>query len=186
MSEPQKKSGSILMKLIKIVLLLIVIAVVAFFAVGYFVLDGKYDVSREIAIKAPPAAVHKQVGDLREWPNWLPFTKHDTSVKVTIDKPTGVGASQTWTGKDSNGKLTFDASDEQKGVDYTMVFDEKWTSKGSMSYAKSGEETKVTWRMTGKNDDFMGKWMALAMPYMVGPMFEEGLSDLKTKVEEKK
>jgi hypothetical protein len=39
--------------------------------------------------------------------------------------------------------------------------------------------------MTGQNDDFVGKWMALAMDAMVGPMFEEGLADLKAKVEAK-
>ena len=39
--------------------------------------------------------------------------------------------------------------------------------------------------MTGQNGDFVGKWMAFAMPYMVGPMFEEGLLDLKNKVEAK-
>jgi Polyketide cyclase / dehydrase and lipid transport len=185
MSEPQKKSGSILVKLLKIVLLLIVIAVAAFFAVGYLVLDGKYDVSREVVIKASPAAVHKQVGDLREWPNWLPFTKHDKSVQTTIEKPTGVGANQHWTGDSGKGKLNFTASDEEKGVEYTMVFDDKWTSQGFMTYAKSGDDTKVTWRMTGKNDDLMGKWIAFAMPYMVGPKFDEGLADLKAKVEAK-
>jgi hypothetical protein len=39
--------------------------------------------------------------------------------------------------------------------------------------------------MTGQYDDFMGKWMAAAMPSMVGPMFEEGLLDLKNQVEGK-
>src|SRR5439155_4740010 len=119
------------------------------------------------------------------WPNWLPFTKHDTSVKVIIEKPTGVGANQHWTGKDGTGKLTFTASDEEKGIDYDMLFDEKWASKGSFTYTKAGDETRVAWRMTGLNDDFMGQWMALGMKYMVGPMFEEGLVDLKNKVEAK-
>lgn len=184
MSGTQKKR-SIFFTLVKLLLLLVVLTVVAIVAVGFFVLDGKYEVSREITIKAPPSTVHKQVGDLREWPNWLPFTKHDKSVKVTIDQPTGVGAHQHWTGDDGKGKLTFTSTDDEKGVEYTMVFDEKWTSQGSLTYSKSGDETKVVWRMTGKNDDFLGKWMAFAMPTMVGPMFEEGLTDLKSKVEGK-
>jgi hypothetical protein len=93
--------------------------------------------------------------------------------------PTNIG------GKDGVGEFTFTASDEEKGVEYDMLFDEKWKSKGSMTYAKSGDETRVTWRMTGQNDDFLGKWMAFAMGHMVGPMFEEGLVDLKTKIEAK-
>jgi len=43
----------------------------------------------------------------------------------------------------------------------------------------------VKWHMSGENSDFMGKWMALLMPSMIGPMFDEGLADLKKKVEEK-
>ena len=185
MAEPQKKTGSIVGKLFKWTFILLLLAVAVIVVIGQFVLDGKYDLTREIAIKAPPAEVHKQVGDLREWPNWLPFTKHDQSVRTTIDQPTGVGAHQHWTGKDGTGKLTFTASDEQKGIEYSMLFDEKWASNGSMTYARSGDETRVTWRMTGQNNDFMGKWMALLMGPMVGPMFEEGLADLKTKVEAK-
>ena len=101
------------------------------------------------------------------------------------DQPTGVGAHQHWAGKDGTGKLTFTASDEEKGVEWTMLFDEKYASQGTMTYAKAGDETRVTWHMTGQNDDFLGKWMALLMSPMVGPMFDEGLADLKAKVEAK-
>ena len=38
-------------------------------------------------------------------------------------------------------------------------------------------------RGVGRWHFFLGKWMAFAMPTMVGPMFEEGLTDLKSKVE---
>jgi hypothetical protein len=185
MSQAVKKPRSVLFTLLKVVVLLVLVAVAAFLVVGFFVLDGRYDVSREITIKASPEDVHKQVGDLKEWPNWLPFTKHDPSIQTTIDQAEGVGAHQKWTGKDGAGKLTFTASDPDKGVEWIMVFDEKYTSNGSMTYTKSGDETRVTWRMHGKNDDFMGKWMALAMAPMVSPMFDEGLADLKKKVESK-
>jgi hypothetical protein len=185
MAEPQKKSGSVIGKLFKWTLVLLLLVVAAVVVIGQFVLDGKYDLTREIVIKAPPAEIHKQVGDLREWPNWLPFTKHDPSVNTTIEQPTGVGAKQHWTSKNGNGELEFTASDEEKGIEFTMLFDKKYASKGSLSYARAGDDTRVAWRMHGQNDDFMGKWMALAMPYMVGPMFDEGLVDLKKKVETK-
>ena len=67
-----------------------------------------------------------------------------------------------------------------------MLFDEKYKSKGTISYAKSGDDTRVTWHMVGKNDDFMGKFLAAAMPTMVGPAFDQGLADLKAKVESAK
>jgi uncharacterized protein YndB with AHSA1/START domain len=182
MSEAPKKSGSCLFTLVKIVLLLIVVVVAAVLVVGFFVLDGKFDVSREITINAPPEAIHKQVGDLREWPNWLPFTKEDKTIKVTVDTPTGVGAHEEWTGN-SNGELTFTTSDENKGIEFTMIMEKKYKSKGAITYAKSGDGTRVTWRMDGQNDDFTGKWLAAATPIIVGPMFDKGLADLKAKVE---
>jgi hypothetical protein len=184
MSEPQtKKPRSRLFAVLKVLLVLLLVAVAAVLIVGFFVLDGRYEVSRETTIHAPPEAVHKQVGDLRQWPNWLPFTKQDPSVNVTIEKPTGVGAKQHWTGDSGVGELIFTSSSEQKGIEFTMLFDEKWASKGSITYAKSGPDTRVTWSMSGKNDDFLGKWLALGMGSMVGPAFEQGLTDLKAQVE---
>jgi hypothetical protein len=125
------------------------------------------------------------VGDLREWPNWLPFTKpiHDATVKTTIVQPTGVGANQHWTSKNGNGELTFTASDEAKGIEFDMLFDKTFASKGSLTYKKAGDDTIVTWRMHGQNDGILGHWMAFAMTQMMGPMFDEGLADLKKKVE---
>lgn len=181
---PQKKSPFII-RLLKGMFILLLLLVGAFFLIGMFVLDGKYEVSRSTTIKATPAAIHAQVGDLREWPNWLPFTKHDKSAKTTIEQPTGVGAAQSWTSDSGPGKLKFTASDENKGIEYDMLFNNKWAAKGSMSYEKSGDDTKVTWRMSGTNDDLMGRWFAVVMGPMMTPMFDEGLADLKKKVEPK-
>lgn len=183
-AQPPKKR-SFLFRFVRAVGILILLLVVAVTVIGLFVLDGKFDVSRSVAIKAQPEAVHKQVGDLNEWKNWLPFTKHDPSIQTTIEQPTGVGASQHWTGKSGNGELKFTASDEAKGIEFDMLMDKTYASKGALSYAPAGDDTRVTWRMYGQNTDFAGKWMAFLMPYMVGPYFDEGLNDLKTKVEAK-
>lgn len=183
--QPQPARRSPIATFFMTIVLFLLFLAAGIAVVGVFFLEGKYDVAREVTIHASPEAVHKQVGDLAQWPNWLPFTKHDDTIKTTIVKPTGVGANQHWTGKSGAGKLTFTVCDEQKGIEFDMLFDEKYASKGSMTYAKAGNDTKVTWRMTGQNDDFLGKWMAVAMPYMMPSMFDEGLADLKKKVEGK-
>jgi hypothetical protein len=184
-SEVPKKPRSLFVRVLKWAGLVVLAVAVAVVVIGLFVLDGKFEVARDATIQAPPAAVYKQVGDLREWPNWLPFTKHDPSVKTTIEQPTGVGANQHWTSDHGNGKLAFTQADEAKGVTFDMVFDEKWLSRGSLAFAPAGDGTRVTWTMTGHYTDFLGKWVALCMPRMVGPMFDEGLADLKAKVEGK-
>lgn len=184
-SAPPPRSTSLVGKIFRVVLLLVLLLVAVFLGVGLYVLDGKYEVTRSITIKASPAQVHAYVGDLTQWPHWLPFTKphHDASVKVTIVQPTGVGAKQQWIGQSGNGELTFTASDEKQGIAFDMLFDKKYASRGAISYTPSGDATQVVWRMSGQNDDLLGKWFAAAMPYMVGPMFDEGLGDLKKLAE---
>ncbi|HMP57868.1 MAG TPA: SRPBCC family protein [Gemmatales bacterium] len=167
----------------KVLFIVLLLLAAVFLIGGLFILDGKYDVSRSITIKASPEAIHEQVGDLRAWPKWLPFTKHDTSVVTKIEQPTGVGAKQTWTGKSGNGRLEFTTSSAESGIEFDMVFDEKYASKGMLKYKAAGAETEVTWRMQGQNDDLVGKWFAAVTPYMIGPMFEEGVQDLKKLVE---
>ncbi len=184
MIQPRAKSP-IWVRLLKWIAILVILLVAVFIGVGQFVLDGKYDFSRDIMIKASPQDVHKLVGDLREWPKWSPFTKHDKTLKTTIEKPTGVGAHQQWTGDSGNGELTFTASDEEKGTEFDMRFDEKYDAKGSLTYRKEGEDTRVTWRMFGQNDGLVGRWFAVLTKLLMTPMFDEGLADLKKKVEAK-
>src|SRR5947208_1101816 len=129
--QTQKKPRSTLFRILRVLVLTAALLVIAFVATGMFVLDGQYELSRETTINAPPEAVHKQVGDLREWPNWLPFTKGDPSVKVTVEKSTGVGANEHWTSDNGNGELTFTKSDEQKGIEFDMLFDKKYPAKGT-------------------------------------------------------
>ena len=191
MADQPKKKGSKLFMLLKVFAFLFLALVLLFMGVGLFVLDGKYEFSRSTVIKADPDEVHKHVGDLRKWPAWLPFPKHDPSVKTTIDKPEGLGAHQHWTqnnmfGGESTGELTFTSTNEDKGVEFDMLFDKEYKSKGALIYEKVADGTKVTWKMTGQNDGIIGHWMALMMPSMAGTYFEEGLADLKKAVEEKK
>src|SRR5262249_48591508 len=139
MPDTPPKGRSCLFTAFKWLLLFVLLIAAVILIGGLFVLDGKYELSRAITIKAPPEPVHKQVGDLREWPNWLPFIKQDPSVKTTIEQPTGVGANQHWTSNHGNGKLNFTATDPEKGIEYDMLFDEKWPAKGSILYAKDGD-----------------------------------------------
>jgi hypothetical protein len=181
----QPKSGSKLKTFLKVVVLTVALLAIAFVGIGQFVLDGKYDIARETTINAKPEAVHAQVGDLREWPNWLPFTKHDKTYKTEIEQATGVGAHQHWSNGRSSGELTFTKSDPEKGIEYDMLFDGKIPSKGSLLYTPAGDATKVTWRMWGQNDGLMGHWMGWLMPKIMPALFDEGLADLKAKVETK-
>jgi hypothetical protein len=166
-------------KFLLIVLVLLIVAAV----VGLFLPQG-YSVEESIDIHAKPSDIHDLVGDLQRWDEWTPWKEMDPSVQVKYgEKTKGVGASQTWTGKDGNGSLTFTASDDKTGIEYDMMFD-KTPAKGGLRYHGKGDTTTVTWWLKGDLDmPVVGGYFALLMPRMVGSAFRTGLERLKREAE---
>ncbi len=159
--------------------LLVVVLVVG------MLLPSDYEVTRSTSISASPAQVHAHVGDLNAWPAWSPWTEDDPTIQVTVGDPsTGVGAHQSWSGESGSGELTFSRCSVEEGVRWDMTFDDQFESVGEITYEAQGEGTLVTWHMTGDNgSNPVAGYFAMMMDSMVGPMFELGLSKLKTAVE---
>ncbi|MCA9782849.1 MAG: SRPBCC family protein [Candidatus Cloacimonetes bacterium] len=171
---------SLMKRLVQGLGVLILVVVV----VGLF-LPRDYEVSRSIVIQASREAVHARVGELRAWPNWSPWLENDPTIVTTLgETTTGVGASQSWTSKEGPGELTFTECSLEQGIAYDMVFDNRHRSKGVMSYEDDPGGVRVTWGMTGRMElPVIGGYFCLLMDTMVGPMFDTGLSKLKTVVE---
>ena len=163
------------------VLILIVIII------GLF-LPTNYSVNRSIMIDAKPAAIHEYVGDVKKWHEWEPWTEDDPTIVVTPgEKTSGIGATQSWVGKDGDGHLTLTSSSPARGIEYDLFFDNgKYECKSAIVYEPMEEgQTKVTWSMEGNMDKPMiGGYVALIMESMTGPKFERGLEKLKKQLEE--
>src|SRR5262245_46587188 len=102
-------------------LIVLLVLIVALGVIG-LVLPNHYQLKRSVTISAAPPAVHTFVSDLKKWPDWAPWQDEDPTIKVTYGpKTSGVGASQTWTGKSGDGRLAFTKCDDQ-GVAFDMVF----------------------------------------------------------------
>lgn len=170
---------------VALVLLLVLVVVVG------LALPKDFEFARRTTIQAPPERIHELVGDLRRWDDWTPWKKVDPTVAVTLGPTTsGVGASQTWTGKDGGGRLVFSECDAKTGIVYDMAFindGHELPSKGWVKYTPAGAATEVEWGMRGTMDvPVIGGYFATLMgPMMAGPMFEQGLADLKAKLEGK-
>ena len=168
----------------------ILLIVGGFFAavclIGFF-LPTAYAVERKVTINATPEQVHALVGDLKAWPQWAPWEEDDPTIKTTYgEKTTGVGASQSWTGKDGDGELTLTASSPTTGIAYDMAFiqgDMRAPAECAMSYQVADGTTTVTWSMKGDLASMMppvlSGYMNLTMPSMIGGMFDRGLEKLK-------
>ena len=175
-------------------LLVVVLVLIALVVIAGQVMSPEVKLSRSVVIKAPTAKVHEYVGDLKNWPAWEPWTDKeaggDPDIKTTLSPTTtGVGAHQTWTGKDGDGELTFTKSDPNSGIAYDMVLikgDMRVPSKGVITYKAVEGGTEVTWSMDGNFDmSCLGgliKWGRIMAPMMkgeIGKMFDFGLAKLK-------
>jgi polyketide cyclase/dehydrase/lipid transport protein len=178
------------MKILKIILLVLALAIAAYCAAGLMMSDT-YDVQTSATIDAPSAEIHPWIENLEKWPEWTTWSQNgdDKPVITNGEKSVGVGAYQSWTSEGGDGELTITASDPQKGVAYTMFFvdgEEKMPAKCSMNYASEGQGTKVTWTMKGEGIPFlMRPVFKLGIESMIKSDFDKSLAILKSKVEKK-
>jgi hypothetical protein len=163
------------------------IFILVFVVVGAL-LPREYRVSRAVVVKADAAKVHALTNDLKRWDEWAPWKEGDPTIVTTFGATTmGVGASQSWTGKDGNGRLTLTKSDPATGIAYDMVFmdgDKEMPAKSWMSYTPVDGGTRVEWGMDGSMDmAVVGGYFAMMADMMIGGMFQSGLDKLKARAE---
>src|SRR5688572_24696154 len=150
---------------------------------------AEFRIERSTAISAPPEVVFAQVNDFRAWPAWSPWEKLDPGMKRTHSgAPSGVGAMYAWSGNDDvgEGRMTIEKSDPSSTIGIKLEFIKPFaaTNQATFTFAPSGNSTKVTWAMDGKNG-FAAKAASLFMDMdkLVGADFERGLASLKTIAE---
>jgi hypothetical protein len=148
-----------------------------------------FRVSRSTTIAAPPGTVFPQVNELKKWEVWNPWGKIDPNMKLTYDGPaSGVGASYAWTGNNQvgEGKMTITGSRPNESVKFRLEFLKPMAgvSDAEFSFKPQGNQTEVTWSMSGKNN-FIAKAFGLFVncDKMIGDQFEKGLADLKAVAE---
>ncbi len=144
-----------------------------------------FRVSRSMTIGAPPAIIFDHVSNLHLFQVWSPFAKIDPTSKVTYAGPeSGQDASFSWAGsaKAGEGSMTCTLCRPGELLGYRLDFLKpfKGTNLVEFSFQPTGDQTQVTWTMTGTYN-FVMKAVSLVMncDKMCGPMFEQGLADLK-------
>ena len=167
-----------------IILLLLILGII-----GYL-LPTNFTVSRTETISSTAAHIHEYVGDLNKWQTWTAWKGEDPEIVITIgERTTGIGASQSWTDKHGGGSLTFTSWSPEKGIEYDLFFQGgKYKSKSAIKYDTSSQtRTRVHWTLEGDMSmPIIGGYFALFMKYSIGKMFQDGLNQLKTIVEQDK
>jgi hypothetical protein len=148
-----------------------------------------FRVTRSNAIAAPAEIIFAQVNDLHKWEAWSPWEKIDPALKKTFaGPPAGTGASYSWVGnnKVGSGRMTIMESHPGERIRIKLEFLKpfKATNTAEFVFQPDGNQTAVTWSMSGKNN-FMSKAMGLIMNFdkMIGSQFEKGLAQMKLLAE---
>ncbi|MFI5164164.1 MAG: SRPBCC family protein [Bacteroidia bacterium] len=169
------------MKIVKGILITLIILVAIVATVG-FLSPSYVHVERSLVINAPPQIVFEQINNLKNWKKWSPWYKKDTAMKMEYNGiEAGAGASYKWSSKNKNvgnGEMTITSSSRDT-ISTAMNFMENGIATAKFSLTKAGNGTKVTWTMEsdmGMNP--IGRIFGLFMDKMVGPDFENGLTNL--------
>jgi uncharacterized protein YndB with AHSA1/START domain len=171
--------------------LIVVVLILA--ALAFFISRRPEDfsVNRKAAIAAPAADIFAQVNDFHKWDAWSPWAKLDPNCKNTFSGPdAGTGAAMAWegNGKVGQGSMTITESRPVELIRMRLEFIKpfKGVSTTEFTFTPEGGKTVVSWTMSGKNN-FIAKAMSLVMncEKMVGPQFEQGLSQMAAVVEKK-
>ncbi|MEM6722818.1 MAG: SRPBCC family protein [Bacteroidota bacterium] len=152
-------------------------------------LPAKIRVERSLFMAAPAATIFSLVNNLEKWPSWMPWAKFDPTTKYEFfNGGIGKGAYYTWDSthkKVGNGKLTILESEPNSHLKTQLDFgNQPNPGYGGWRFEETEGGTNVTWSMDadmGRNP--IGRVFGLFFDKMLGPQFEEGLQNLKDKVE---
>ncbi|MEO8157566.1 MAG: SRPBCC family protein [Betaproteobacteria bacterium] len=170
------------------ILALLVISVAIFILVAAMQ-PADFRVTRSITISAPAPTVFAQVNELGKWAAWNPWQQKDPAMQLTFaGPPSGAGASYAWAGnKDvGQGRLTITESHPHDLVRLRLEFFKPFaaTNAAEFTFSAEGNQTAVTWTMTGKNNLFAkALHLVMNMDKMVGGEFERGLAAMNTVAE---
>ena len=150
-----------------------------------FTLPNEFRIERSATIAAPPAAVFDHVNDFHKWQIWSPWAKLDPNAKNSFEGPNaGEGAIFRWDGNDDvgTGAMTITAVTPGERIAMRLDFEKpiKDTSTSEFTFAPQGDKTLVSWSMSGRHQNVIGKLIcrAINMEKMIGDKFDEGLASL--------
>ena len=169
--------------MLNIILIALAVIVVLFVAI-VATRPSDFRVTRTGRIAAPADVVFANVNTLRNWEAWSPWAKMDPNAKSTFSGPeSGPGSSMAWSGnnKVGEGRMTITDIRLNEVIHMKLEFlrPMKATNMTEFLFKADGNQTTVTWSMSGKNN-FVGKAFHLFIDCdkMVGRDFEKGLANL--------
>ncbi|MBW6461130.1 MAG: SRPBCC family protein, partial [Bacteroidales bacterium] len=173
------------MKALKIIGIVLLILVALFFIIAIFLPKSVF-MQKSIVIDKPASLIFKQVNNYQNWSAWSPWEANDPDMVSHYEGPAmGVGAKTIWTSaKHGDGSMTITESIPYKRVASSLDFGQNGEAFNYFEFEESDEGTLVTWGVDVPDMGYPGgRYIALLMPGMMEPFFNEGLNRLKEVTE---
>lgn len=178
------------MKIVKWIGIIFLVIIILFLIAG-FLAPKKYAVERTIKIDAPVEYVYYYCSKLQNFKEWEPWGKRDSLMKSWIEGEDGkVGANYKWEGTKVTGKGEMKITEMERNsrIAYWIHFVEPMEDEATVEMRFDGgdAQTSVTWGFYGKSPFPWNILMLfMNMENMLGKDLEEGLNNLKGKIEKK-
>lgn len=179
------------MKILKKVLLVLVILVGLILVIGLLA-PREVKMERSTTIDASPSSVYEEISSLKKSNKWSPWFKIDPEgTTYNFSGPDqGVGNKMEWSSEHpdvgSGSQEIVEAVDSKKIRTelYFGGFDEP--AYADFILTEDGTGTNVSWTFEGDmGGNPVNKIFGLMMDSFLGPVYEEGLANLKSRVESK-
>ena len=146
-------------------------------------LPNKVKVERSMVMDASASSVFNNINNLKKWSAWSPWAKLDSSINESgFEGPEfGVGSKHCWDSEHKDvgrGCQTITESVPNEKLLTEMDFYEQGTGHGFFYLKETDAGTEVTWGFESKIP-FTMRIMGLMMNEIMGPVFEQGLTDLE-------
>ncbi len=172
------------------IFLYIILIILALILVLNFIAPKDYDMSRSISISKPANQVYDYLKYIKNQDEWSPWKKKDPDMHQEFEGTDGeIGFISRWEGNKSvgAGEQELKSLTPNRSVVTDLRFFKPWKSE-SVGYFELSEkaeaETEVTWGFRGRNPfPWHIMMLFMNMEKAVGKDFEQGLSELKNKLE---
>ncbi len=151
-----------------------------------FLLPNHWNVTREIVVHAPTAAIHPLVEDWHAWETWAKDPGDDPTLTYTYSgSERGVGAVRRFSGRYAgDGRSEIVRSDPTSGTAFvSSVRSDENNAHGSISYRPGGGSTSVVWNDQGTIESFFGVFLRANVEDELIKYMDRSLGRLKAQAE---
>jgi hypothetical protein len=168
------------------------VLIIILFMAGVFLLiaallPSQYRVERTVMIQAPDSLVYEQIANYEHWLSWSAWALRDQDASNDfMGEAATLGHKWSWKGEIvGEGSMTHVELVPNKRVVSELAFlqPQAMTATNIMEINPTPTGTRVSMAIEGSLGYPVERIFGLAMDDLVGPDFEEGLNNLKNKME---